>query len=124
VPAWRLPRAAPAGRRAVLGHAVGRGIDPPGPDRASILKRYPASEGLPLRLHGAETELLKALDPLPAGWQIMPPAMAGTRRFLDRLDFFLLQPERIPTRPPRALMEAMAVGRVALLAPGFRPLLG
>ena len=124
VPAWRLPRAAPAGRRAVLGHAVGRGIDPLGPDRASILKRYPAGEGLPLRLHGAEDELLKALDPLPAGWQIVPPAMAGARRFLARLDFFLLQPERIPARPPRALLEAMAVGRVALLAPGFRALLG
>ena len=124
VPAWRLPRAAPAGRRAVLGHAVGRGTDPLGPDRASILKRYPAGDGLPLRLHGAEDELLKALDPLPAGWQIVPPAMAFTRRFLARLDFFLSQPERIPARPPRALLEAMAVGRVALLAPGFRALLG
>ena len=50
--------------------------------------------------------------------------MAGARRFLARLDFFLLQPERIPARPPRALLEAMAVGRVALLAPGFRALLG
>lgn len=122
--AWRSARAEPAGRRIILGHAVGRGIEPPGPDRASVLKRYPPAPDLGFRLHGPEGELRKALEPLPPGWHIVPAGMAAPRRFLARLDFFLLQPERVPSRPPRALLEAMAVGRVALLAPGFRAVLG
>ncbi len=88
--AWRVARAAPAGRRIVLGHAIGHGIDLPGPDRASLLKRYPPTDGLSMRLHGPEAELRKMVEPLPPGWQIIPTTMAGPRRFLARLDFFLL----------------------------------
>ena len=85
--------------------AVGRGVDALGPDRASILKRYLRARACRSACTAPRTSCCM-LDPLPAGWQIVPPAMAGARRFLARLDFFLLQPERIPARPPRALLEA------------------
>ena len=121
---WRTPRLASGRRRPVLGRMIRRDDDRLPASREGLLDAYPADPDLEMRFLGGEAALRELVKPLPASWQILGPDAACPRRFLARLDAYV-QFQADHGRPfPRAALQAMAAGRLAILHPGFRPMLG
>lgn len=122
--AWRTPRPAADRRRPVLGRIVRYDDDRLPSNRDRLLEAYPAEPDIEMRFLGGETMLRERVKPLPPNWQLQAPDTAGPKRFLARLDAYVQFHDEPTPLFPRAVLQAMATGRLAILAPCLRPVFG
>ena len=124
ISAWRTERAAPRRQRPILGRMLRPDDDGLPAKREALLAAHPAEPDLAMRFLGGTDRLAKLAQPLPPGWQLLAEGSVGARRFLSRLDAYVHFHDEPQRRFPRGALQAMAAGRLAILPPGFRGVLG
>jgi hypothetical protein len=122
--AWRTGRAEPGGRKPVLGRILRYDDDRLPADKATLLAAYPPDVDLEVRFLGGDKAVRELVKPLPASWRLFEPDSVSARRFLARLDFHVQYQDDPGRLFPRATLQAMAAGRLAVLPSGFRAVLG
>jgi glycosyltransferase involved in cell wall biosynthesis len=74
---------------------------------------------------GGADRALDVLGAQPDNWTVLPFGALDARAFLDRLDFFLHYPHADYIEEfGRAVLEALAAGKPAILPPVFRQTFG
>ncbi len=124
IAAWRTQRLASGRRHPVLGRIIRYDDDRLPTTRERLLEAYPAEPDVEMRFLGGEVLLRERVKPLPSTWQLQSAEMAGPKRFLARLDAYVQYQEGQTPLFPRAALQAMAAGRLAILTPSLRPVLG
>lgn len=122
--AWRTQRRPPSGRRPVLGRMVRPDEDRLPATREALLRAYPDDAEIELRFMGGEAALATLVTPLPGGWRLLPADSVLPLRFLGRLDFYVHYQDTSDGAVPRAALQAMAAGRLLVVPPALRPVLG
>lgn len=122
-PAWRSERPERAKRTAWLGRVVEPG-ERTLPPREEMLAAYPATPKLRVHVLGDAAALQGALAPVPANWHLFRHDEVDLRRFLSRLDFLVHHAAEPAAQAPRSVLQAMATGRVVIMPPAWRPLVG
>ena len=91
-------------------------------ERAALLRSYPASAAVDVRLRGGPDAPRALLDKvgLPAGWLVFGAADVENRVFLRQLDFYVdFPPANTAEAFSRAALEALAAGCVVILPRRF-----
>ncbi len=121
--AWALPGSGPAGPLPVIGRHSRPDLLKWPETREEILEIYPAADDLLVRILGLPPGLVELLGGLPANWRVVPFNAMPARDFLGTLDFFVYYHHRLFVEAfGRAVLEALAAGRVAVLPPPFADL--
>lgn len=123
--AWRVERRFCPAARPILGRIVRYDDDRLPGKKQALLTAYPAADDIEVRFLGGESALRKLVAPIPSNWRLFGSDSVNSRRFLARLDFYLQyhdDPERLLFS--RAALQAMAAGRLVVLPPAFKPVLG
>ena len=121
---WRTHRISQARRRPVLGRILRYDDDRLPGKREGMLAAYPAEPDMEMRFLGGEAALRELVKPLPATWQLLAVDAVDPKRFFARLDAYVQYQDDPGRQFPRAALQAMAAGRLVILAPGFRAALG
>ena len=124
IAAWRSERAVLRRQRPILGRMLRPDDDALPAKREALLAAHPAEPDLAMRFLGGTDRLVRLAQPLPPGWQLLAAASIGAKRFLSRLDAYVHYHDEPQRRFPRGALQAMAAGRLAILPPGLRAVLG
>lgn len=124
VSTWRTSRLTSDRRRPVLGRILRYDDDRLPAKRERLLEAHPAEPDVEMRFLGGEVLLRELVQPLPPHWQLLAPGKVGPKRFLSRLDAYVQFHDEPTPLFPRAVLQAMASGRLAILAPCLRPVFG
>lgn len=119
---WTVPPRVLRGQRPVLGRDLRDSRAPWPAERAALLRSYPASATVDVRLRGGPDAPRALLDKvgLPAGWLVFGAADVESRVFLRQLDFYVdFPPANIGEAFSRAALEALAAGCVVILPRRF-----
>ncbi len=118
---WSGERTGARGRVPVVGRHS-RPEDRFWPDEfADLLKVYPLSDTLDIKLLGVPARLLRPFaGHIPSNWTLYDFDALAPERFLRSIDFFLYSHSSPwPYATERAILEAMASGALAVLPPRF-----
>ncbi len=118
--AWALPEPGPMGALPVIGRHSRPDLLKWPETAEQILEIYPATPDMRVRILGLPPGLVELLGGLPANWRVVPFNAMAPRDFLGTLDFFVYyHHRRFVEAFGRAVLEALAAGRVAVLPPPF-----
>ena len=93
--------------------------------RKNLCAAYGVNAPVMTRIMGGADIAIRRLGGRPANWEVLPFDAMPTRDFLRDLDFFIHFPhEDYIEEFGRAVMEAMATGKPAILLPCFRSTFG
>ena len=123
--AWRVDRSGFVDRRPVIGrHSRPDPLKWPG-SRELTLAAYPDDPRFVVRVLGGGPYLHTLLGAYPRNWQVYGFNAMPAERFLGMIDFFVyFHHARWVEAFGRTIIEAMASGALAILAPHFRALFG
>lgn len=121
---WRTGRRPPADRKPVLGRLMRTDEDRLPATREALLHAYPDDPELELRFLGGEAALTTRVTPVPKSWRLLPVDSVLPLRFLSRLDFYVHYDDTPDGAVPRAALQAMTTGRLLVVPPALRPVLG
>ena len=123
--AWRVDRSRFVDRRPVLGrHSRPDPLKWPD-SRELTLEAYPDDPRFVVRVLGGGPYLHTLLGAYPRNWQVYGFNAMPAERFLGTIDFFVYFHHTLWVEAfGRTIIEAMASGALAILAPHFQPLFG
>ena len=118
--AWALPETGALGPLPVIGRHSRPDLLKWPETAEQILEIYPAAPDIRVRILGLPLGLPELLGGLPANWTVVPFNAMPARDFLGTVDFFVYyHHRRFVEAFGRAVLEALAAGRVAVLPPPF-----
>ena len=121
---WRTERGERRRQRPILGRMLRRDDDRLPAKRETLLAAHSAEPDLVMRFLGGTERLAQLAQPLPTGWQLLPAGSTEPKRFLSRLDAYVHYHDEPQRQFPRGALQAMAAGRLTILPPSFRNVLG
>jgi hypothetical protein len=125
LPAWQALRDRFVDVRPVIGRHSRPDLLKWPDSRELTLAAYPDDQRYLVRVLGGGPYLLSFLGAYPRNWQVHGFNAMPAERFLETIDFFVyFHHSRWVEAFGRTIIEAMASGALAILAPHFRPLFG
>ena len=123
--AWRVDRSGFVDSRPVIGRHSRPDLLKWPDTRELTLAAYPDDPRFLVRVLGGGPYLLGLLGAYPRNWQVHGFNAMPAERFLATIDFFVyFHHSRWVEAFGRTIIEAMASGALAILAPHFQPLFG
>ena len=122
---WRVDRSGFVDSRPVIGRHSRPDLLKWPDTRELTLAAYPDDPGFVVRVLGGGPYLLTLLGAYPRNWQVHGFNAMPAERFLETIDFFVYFHHSCWVEAfGRTIIEAMASGALAILAPHFQPLFG
>ena len=122
---WGAPRDGLLGGAPVLGrHSRAQATKWPR-DAETLRVVYPTDGSVRMRVLGGAEPVAKVLGEVPASWDVLPFGAMEPREFLAGIDFFVFyHADEMTEAFGRVVLEALASGAVAVVAPRFREIFG
>ncbi len=93
-------------------------------DRKAILAAYPPDDEFDVRIRGGADALLRTVGRIPPLWVVFRPDEIAPQPFLRGLDFYVHATESLTAATTRSVLEAVALGALAVVPPALEPTFG